>query len=691
MPKRYYITTPIYYVNSVPHIGTTLTTFVSDVTARYHKMLGEEVTFLTGTDENGLKVKEAAIEQGRDPQAFVDEISARFVEIFKGMNIDYDVFIRTTEKRHARTVQEVFRILQEKGHIYKGTYEGWYDVSSETFYKEQDLVDGKSPDGNEVRWVQEENYFFRLSAFQKPLLDYIEEHPDFIAPENRRNEVISFIRQGLRDASISRENDGWGVPVPGDESRVVYVWFDALINYLSATGWPDEGWQDLWPADVQWMGKDILTRFHATLWPGILMGLELPLPKHLIAHGWILVGGTKMSKSRGAAVKPLSLSLELAEASKCSDALAVDAVRFYMAVTLPFENDSNFTYGDFYRRYNSDLANDLGNSLNRTLAMTQKFSSARVPQGSVEAAVMSAILDAKGSFQSAMARFRIDEAVESALDLVKFLNRYIDARAPWTLAKTKDPALNDVLLSMLMLLRAFEGLIRPIMPATADQICLQLNVAATVEWSFIGDAVSLLPGAELSLPIPLFPRISQIDLDLLPDELPDGVIATKHGISLSQIQERKIALGSRLSPATHENIELTTNMETENPKPETVAALAPAPKPEAPTEPISIEEFAKIQFRVGRVLEAEPVEGSDKLLKLQVVIGEDRRQIVAGIRANYSPIDLIGRQVIVVANLKPAKLRGVESQGMLLAAVDESGGAILLQPEKEAPEGAKVR
>ncbi len=555
MPKRYYITTPIYYVNSVPHIGTTLTTFVSDVTARYQKLRGLEVTFLTGTDENGLKVKEAALAQGQEPQAFVDEISQRFVDIFKAMKIEYDDFIRTTEPRHARAVQEVFRILQERGHIYKGVYEGWYDLSTETFYKEQDLVDGKSPDGNEVRWVQEENYFFRLSGFQDQLLEYIDKNPDFIAPDIRRNEVISYIKQGLRDASISRANDGWGVPVPGDETRVVYVWFDALINYISATGWPDAGWENYWPADVQWMGKDILTRFHATLWPGILMGLGLPLPKHLVGHAWLLIGGDKISKSRGTVVRPLELAAQLASLSGCKADIAVDAVRYYMAATLPFENDFSFTYPDFYKRYNSDLANDLGNALNRSLAMAHKFADGKVPDAEPEPEALEAISIAKAEFEVAMQMFRIDEAAHAAWGLVRFLNKYIDTRAPWALAKNQDPALGSVLVSMLLSLQSTEALIRSIVPSVAAAIREQLGVEAASSWDEIG--CNLTPGTTLNQPVPIFPR-----LDLA-----------------------------------------KTTMETEQPvtEPAVTETPKPAPKPEAEAIPeqISIEDFAKVQLQGG--------------------------------------------------------------------------------------------
>ncbi len=647
MSKKYTITTPIYYVNSVPHIGTALTTLAADVTARYQKMRGREVFFLTGTDENGLKVKEAAEKAGKDPMAFVDEISSKFKEIWPGMFIEFDDFIRTTEPRHRIAVQEFFRILQEKGHIYTGTYEGWYDVSSETFYKESDLVDGKSPDGNEVRWVKEDNYFFRMSSFAEPLMAHIDANPNFILPETRKNEVVSFIKQGLRDVCISRANPGWGIPVPGDDSQVVYVWFDALINYIAATGWPKPGWEDYWPAEVQWMGKDILTRFHATLWPAMLLGVGLPLPETLVGHAWLLMGGEKISKSKGNVVAPLELAAELSERSTCALDVAIDAVRFYMAATLPVDNDSVFTYEEFDRKYNTDLANDLGNALNRSLAMSHKFVGGSVPGGSVEEEAVQAIAKAKADFETAMVTFRIDHATDAAWSVVRFLNKYIDTRAPWALAKNNDPALPGVIRSMLLCLRTAEGLVRSIMPKTADAIAAQLGSSPLTDWSQIGTEGSLIEGTALSQPKPIFPRLE-----------------------LTKKEEPK---------------------KMEQPKPQPTATPIPAQKEEAVATEITIDDFAKVKLKVGRVLEAEPVEGSDKLMKLQVVIGEERRQIVAGIRKSYSAEDLISRQVIVCVNLKPAKLRGVESQGMLLAATDADGGAILLQPDKEAPEGTGVK
>ena len=646
MSQKTFITTPIYYVNSVPHIGTALTTIVADITARYFRMRGRDVYLLTGTDENGQKVKEAAEAVGKDPHAFVDEISAKFREVFPALHIEFDDFIRTTEPRHFESTQAFFKLLQERGHIYVGRYEGWYDVSSETFFKESDLVDGKSPEGNEVRWVSEENYFFRMSSFSEPLLAHIEAHPHFILPESRKNEVVSFIKQGLRDVCISRQNQGWGIPVPGDDRQVVYVWFDALINYITAIGWPNGDWQEFWPAEIQWMGKDILTRFHATLWPSMLLGAGLPLPKTLVGHSWILLGGEKISKSKGNVVAPMELAAELAERSGCTLEVAVDCIRYYETANFPYEADTTFTYEDFDLRYNSDLANDLGNALNRSVAMAHRFVEGTVPDAAPETEAVHAIEAAKLRYEKAFEIYRLQDVADAPLGLIRFLNKYIDTRAPWALAKNNDPALPAVLRSMLLCLRASEGLIRPIMPQTADRIAVQLGVEPLLTWDAIGSADSLPGDTRLSAPQPIFPRL-------------------------------ELAKGPSPSPKA-----------PKPPKP--MPEPTPAPASEI-AEPISIDEFAKVKLRIGRVLEAEPIEGSDKLLKLQVVIGEERRQIVAGIKANYTPEDLIGRQVVVCVNLKPARLRGVESQGMLLAATDAQGGAILLQPEKEAPEGTNVK
>lgn len=634
MPKTT-IVTAIPYVNSNPHIGNILTTLCGDVSARYHRMRGEDVLFLSGTDENGLKIKEAAAAQGREVAPFVEEIANRFFDTCAGLNIVPDRYTRTSLAEHAHATQEFIRRLTENGYIYTSTYEGWYDVSTETYFRENELVEGKSPDGNEVRRVSEENYFFRLSAFAEPLTKHIEENPGFIVPDSRKNEVLSFIRQGLRDMAISRRNVGWGVPWPGDESQVVYVWFDAVINYVTGCGWPDGDWQSSWPAYEQWLGKDILTRFHATLWPAMLMGAGLPLPRSVVAHAWVLFGGDKMSKSRGNVVLPLPLAKEISERSGCEPAIGVDVLRWYLIATMGYESDTVYTPEEFDRKYNADLANDLGNALNRSLVMAHKFAGGTVPAGEIEGEAHAAIVAAKTAVASGFDAHRLEHASAGAIGLVRFLNKYIDDRAPWALAKANDPALPSVILSMLTVLRAAEGLVRPFMPSVADNVAAQLGQAPLVNWNEIG---TLAAGGTLSPPKPIFPRLEK----------------------------------PKPAPA----------------EPKTEKKAKPV---EAPVEPIGIEEFMKVQLKVARIVEAEPLAGSDKLLKLQVRVGDEARQIVAGIRKSYSPEDLIGRQVVVVANLKPAVLRGAQSQGMLLAATDAEGNAILLEPDREAPEGAQVR
>lgn len=645
MSKTFYITTPIYYVNSVPHAGHALTMMVCDVTRKYHDLRGEKTFFLTGTDENGLKVMEAASQAGESTEAFVDRISQAFSACADEIGATPDIFFRTSSARHRDAVQALFKILMERGHIYKDKYEGWYDVSAETFVKEADLVDGKSPDGNEVRWVSEENYFFRLSAFGDPLLKLIEENPDWLAPEGRKNEVVSFLKQGLRDMCVSRANPGWGIPIPGDDTRVVYVWFDALINYLAATGWPNPGWEELWPADIHWMAKEIFTRFHATLWPAMLLGAGLPLPKAVVAHGWFTFNDAKMSKSIGNVLTHTQIR-EFFLSHQCPAELAVDALRFSLIRSLPFETDTNFTLDEIARNYNADLANDLGNALNRTLSMVHKFVEGVVPEAEPDAAMVDFVGRQKAEVEAHFASHRLNLALGSSLECIRELNRYIQDAKPWDLAKNADPRLAPVLATMLYLLRSSEGLIRPFIPRAADELARQLGYTPeqrTNSWSQIGDPMTLNRGAKVLEPSPMFPRI---DLKLM--EQPSA-------------------------PAPAEK------------KPE----KKEKPKFEPPAE-IEITDFMKVQLRVGRILEAEAVEGSSKLVKLQVIVGEDRRQILAGIRLSYEPADLVGRQIIVVCNLKPAKLMGHLSEGMVLAADGPDGKAILLAPEAEAPEGTSV-
>jgi methionyl-tRNA synthetase len=625
MPKRFYITTPIYYVNSVPHIGTALTTVASDVTARYRKMRGDDVMFLTGTDENATKVAEAAQKEGKSTRDFVNAIAKEFEEIWKSLQVVYDDFIRTTEPRHTQAVQEVFTRLLQAGHIYKDKYEGWYDVSSETFFKESDLVDGKSPDGNEVRWVSEENYFFRLSAFSDQILKHIAENPTFIQPETRKNEVVSFIKQGLRDSAITRANTGWGIPVPGDDSQVVYVWFDALINYISALGWPDNAPE--WPADVQWMGKDILVRFHATLWPAMLMGLGLPLPKTLIGHGWVLMGEDKISKSKGNVVAPLELAKDLAVRAKCSQELAVDAVRYYMCRTMPFETDYTFSQDDFDLKFNTELVNDLSNGVHRVVSMTNNFLGGTIPGGEIDQEIVHTVGNSALAYSGMMDRYRIDHAVTALRECVSALNLYIDSKKPWELNKqgnTEELALT--MRSLCYLLRSVAGMLSPITPTLASRINALIGLPDSRAWEAIGNTAEFESDLKLSAPEPIYTRL-----------------------------EKKMEEA-----------------------------------PVVPEDQITIDDFMKVKLRVARILDAEPVPDSDKLMRLDLVVGEEKRQVLAGIAQQYSADDLIGRQVVVVVNLKPRKMRGLESQGMVLAADSADGGAILLMPDKEAPEGANV-
>jgi methionyl-tRNA synthetase len=646
MSRSFTTTTPIYYVNSVPHIGTALTTFASDVVSRYQKMRGMRVHYMTGTDENGIKVMEAAEKAGETPQAFVDRIAKEFEVTWRGMKIDYDDFLRTTQPRHHEAVYELFRLLKENGYVYLGKYEGWYDVSTETFYKEADLVDGKSPDGHPVQWVEEENWFFKLSAFGDQLKNHIQSNSSFIVPDVRKNEVLAFIDQGLRDVCISRTGQKWGIPIPGDQARVFYVWFEALVCYLATAGFPYEGWKDKWPADVQWMGKDILTRFHATLWPAMLMGAGLPLPKTLIGHGWILMGGQKVSKSKGNVVAPLKLAADVAEITDCGMDLAVDAVRHYMGSIMPYESDYTFTYEDFGKRYNSDLANDFGNALNRSLVMVQRFAGNVIPEGDIEPEALEAVKRSKELYEESMGRYRIDLAVDASMQLVRFLNKYIDTCAPWALAKNNDPRVKSVLKSMIFVLRAVEGLVKSVIPAASEQVALQLGMSPIQHWDEIGATDALRSGHVLGQPKPMYPRMNQ---DCMTAFWETGI----HSQPAEKVQVAAEVL------TVQENL-------------------------------IDFDLFKKVEMKVGRVVHAEEVPKSKKLLRLEVQIGQERRQIVSGIREAYAPADVLEKLVVVVTNLKPAKLMGIESQGMILAAVGDDGKPVLVAPSSVVPSGTSV-
>lgn len=652
--NKYYITTPIYYVNGSPHIGSALTTIAADVLARYQRMRGLPTHFLTGTDENATKVVEAARAKGEDPMAFVDRLAEEYKATWKRIHIEPDDFIRTTEPRHVRVVQEIFSRLRDKGAIYKDVYEGWYSIADETFLRDSEVADGVSIEtGRPVTRVSEENYFFRLSAFSERLLEHYRANPDFWQPDFRANEVVQFIKDGLRDMCITRRNTGWGISVPGEPDLVIYVWLDALINYISATGWPDaEGWQELWPADVHLMAKEIFVRFHATLWPAMLMALELPLPEVVFGHGWLTVGGAKGGKSSGNLPHPVELSERIAAASGCSFDTAADALRYISLAEMRFGEDSEYTYEGYCRRFNSDLANDLGNALNRTLAMAHRYIGGVLPDTMVDPDISSAVAEATSGYSQAMAIFRFDRALESVWALVAAMNRHIDERAPWNLMKEgKTAEAGRALYSVAEGLRITAALLSPFMPFVADEVERQLGMRRSTprKWEEACTMGLLRPGHALGLAEPIFPRI-----DL-----------TK---------------------------EATTNME----EPPTRPDVTPPTPVETPITTIeldnlvSFDEFKKLELRVARITSAEPHPNANKLLRLVVDVGGSERQLVAGIAGAYEPDALVGKLIVIVANLKPAVIRGVESQGMLLAAT-VGDKAILLTPDQSVPPGSSVK
>ncbi len=640
--KAYYITTPIYYVNSSPHIGSTLTTLAADMLARYQRMRGRKVWFLTGTDENAIKVHRAAQERGMPTQQFVDELATEFQQAWKTMHIEYDDFIRTTEPRHVRVVQEFFRRMLQNGDIYKGIYEGWYCVSDETFFAPSDVGEDRLCPNAECRrplqWVQEEDYFFRLSAYGDRLLRYIEEHPDWLEPEFRKNEVIAFIKQGLRDQSVTRANPGWGIPVPGEPDKVIYVWFDALINYVSATGWPEDmgRYQQLWPA-VHLMGKEIFVRFHATLWPAMLMSVGLPVPERIFGHGWWTIGGEKGSKSKGNLPHPVQLAKDIATWSGAEFDLAVDAERYLLIREMQFGLDSEFSEESFRKRYNSDLANDLGNLLNRTLNMVWRYAQGRVPQPlehNAELAQLAEHID-RGIAEEVY-RFRLNGVLEQIWRMVSRLNKYLDEQAPWSLYRNGEvERAQGVLYDVLEGIRLCALWLAPTMPVATARIWEQLGIGTQpvqASWQTESVWARLQPGTSVQQPQPLFPRI------------------------------------------TEEALTVTTEKETEM----------------EGSNWITIQDFQKLEIKIAEVKWAEPVPNTSKLLKLTVDIGGEERTLVAGIAETYSPQDVIGRQIVVLTNLQPATIRGVQSQGMLLAA-EVDGKAILLTPDKPVPVGSKVR
>jgi methionyl-tRNA synthetase len=647
--ERFYITTPIYYVNDLPHIGHIYTTVVADTIARYKRMRGYDVRFLTGTDEHGQKMDRTAREQGLTPKQLADRVVGRYPPLWRSLQITHDDFIRTTEARHHAGVHALIGLMQRRGDIYKGSYEGWYCAGCEAFYPETQLVDGKCPDqGHPVELLREESYFFKLSAYQEPLLAFYREHPEFIRPLSRYNEVVRFVEMGLKDLSVSRVSLTWGIPWPGDPNHVVYVWLDALANYITALGFgsSDTGLYDrYWPADLHLVGKDIL-RFHCVYWPAFLLSAGLPLPKQVYGHGWWLRDEKKMSKSLGNVVRPDHLL----------ERFGADALRYFLLREMTFGQDASFSDEGFLARYNADLANGLGNASSRVLAMAHRYFNGRTPPEACDGTVLrDAAESAVGRYCDAMDAYEFQRALEAVWELLSAVDSYVNETAPWRIAKVEGAAsarLRHVLYKCLEAIRVAAVMAAPVMPGSAARLLAQLGVPAKsmnhddLTWG--GLPVDAVLGEEGAL----FPRA---DVEAFFAEV--------------KVDESKPSV-----PASSQS---------------TPAQAQPASA--ATGEVVGIEEFARVKLVVGTVKVAERVPKSKKLVRLDVDLGEGAlRQIVAGIGGQYEPEGLVGRQIVVVANLKPATLMGVESRGMLLAA-SVDGVPVLLSVDAPVPPGTGVK
>jgi methionyl-tRNA synthetase len=670
MAKKFYITTPIYYVNARPHIGHAYTTIACDTIARRQRLLGSDTFFLTGTDEHGQKIERAAQAAGKTPQQYADEISAEFRNLWKRMGISNDDYIRTTEERHTKRVQELFRRIRDNGFIYKGTYTGQYCVSDELY------VDGAQPGdpcptcGRITETVHEENYFFKISAFQDKLLE-LYKNPDFIRPETRRNEVISFVKSGLRDVSISRSTFSWGIPVPDDPKHVIYVWFDALANYVTAIGYgskhagAQEAFKKYWPADVHMIGKEIV-RFHCVYWPAFLLAAGLELPKAIVAHGWLLFEESKMSKSRGNIVRTETIL----------DVLGADALRYFLLREVVFGQDGSFSFDALVQRYNSDLANGLGNLASRTLTMINRYFKGEVPNpspaelekaghGRIRATAEQVIAECSTDFTD----YRFSAALESIwIRLVAGVDKYIVENEPWALGEKQDEEsrsrLATVLYTSAEALRIATALAHPVIPDATAKIWEQMGLGdikkvnlADLTWG------QLKAGTKLGDVSPVFPRADKSAVE-----------------RMQQMEDQQRPAVQAMEPA----------QQPEKAPPTSPAAPVPVAT-SANDDKITIDDFAKIELRVGMVKVAERVPKADKLLRLEIDIGTEVRQVLAGIAEAYAPETLVGRKVVIVANLAPRKLRGMESNGMIVAASLEGGQPVLASFLEDVPVGARLK
>ena len=671
MARKFYITTPIYYVNARPHIGHAYTTIACDTIARRQRMLGADTFFLTGTDEHGQKIERAAQAAGKSPQQFTDEVAGEFRALWQRMGISNDDFIRTTEERHKKRVQELFRRIRDKGFIYKGRYTGQYCFSDELY------VDGARPGdpcpicGRPTETVEEENYFFKLSVFQDKLLG-LYANSDFIRPETRRNEVISFVRSGLRDLSISRSTFSWGIPVPDDPKHVIYVWLDALANYITAIGYgsahagAQEAFQKYWPADVHMIGKEIV-RFHCVYWPAFLLAAELPLPKAIVAHGWLLFEESKMSKSRG----------NIVHTETILDVLGADALRYFLLREVVFGQDGSFSFDALVQRYNSDLANGLGNLASRTLTMINRYFNGEVPYPShaesekpAHGRIREAARMVMGECSISLTDYQFSAALESIwIRLIAAVDKYIVENEPWSLGEKQDDEsrsrLATVLYTAAEALRIATALAHPVIPDATTKIWAQMGLGDIKKFPLTDLAWGQLPqGSKLGEVQPVFPR------------------ADKSAIERMQQMEDQ-----RRGPIAEE-AKLPEAQPPTTPAPPAAATPAIA-SPEGVK--ITIDDFAKIDLRVGVVKVAERVPKADKLLRMEVDIGAEVRQIVAGIAEAYAPETLIGRKVVIVANLTPRKVRGLESNGMIVAASLEGGKPVLASFLEDVPIGARLK